>query len=53
MESHADKSRARGWEGEERQPRADERGIDQVKDKRYEIDVAEGARQEKRIVTEQ
>lgn len=32
---------------EGREPRADEGGRDQVRDKRYEIDVAEGARQEK------
>lgn len=32
---------------EGREPRADERGRDQVRDKRYEIDVAEGARREK------
>lgn len=30
-----------------REPQTDERGRDQVRDKRYEIDVAEGARQEK------
>lgn len=32
---------------EGRQPQADESGRDQVGDKRYEIDVAEGARREK------
>lgn len=31
---------------ERREPRADERGRDQMRDKRYEIDVAERARRE-------
>lgn len=37
----------------EREPRADERGRDQVRDKRYEIYVAEGARQMEKSDREQ